>query len=405
MSISITTMLKNGTSTTSELIPVSNIGRAAFMSRVRDFLIELNKMFKQKTGTYIWHAETDIISGSIFNGTASFIMNPSLSDEDIASLNQTAGDIDVSVPEYLKSELWAFLKSLENKEVITGVRYVGCNSMSEEMVANQLSTIFVIDFDGVRCNCKVDFDFMPYLDGRPVEWYKFAASSSVEDAKLNLKSLHHKYLIRALISGASLRRDILVCTGSSTATNVSLSKSIEHMEPRMLSFSLSHGVRVAYEPLLDASGKQVRIGNKDVYKAVPTNKSDFITSVMGVFSVAFKNPNPTDFNKFTSFAGVVDLMKKYLTKDQIAKTVERYKELLWSPKPHAVEVSNDQRLDYEIKMNGYKYLLKNLHLRDRSSKMIDDYYERFGKNKVSMSESFIEWLEDNEALLLNGEEP
>ena len=400
----VTAMLKDMTATRAEKIPVAKIGRSNFMNRMRDFFKQFNKQFKSATGKVIWADENDIMSGFVFNGSTSFIMDPTLSDEEVTKVKQTAGDIDVTVPEELKEDVWRFLDKLEGKEVIPGVRYMGSNKPTIQSIGEQINAVFVISFGDLRCNCQVDFEFLPYENNRPTEWAKFSHSSTFEDAKAAIKAVHHKYLIRAMVGGASLRKDIVICTNTSTADNIKLSKSKEHLEPRMLKFSVSRGVRVAYEPLLDDAGQPVFVDGKQVYKAIPTTKSDFITTVAGIFKVSFGDPQPSDINRFNSFVGVVELMKKYLTKAQIKSTMERYVDLLWSNKPHAqeLEVGNPQ-LDFEVKNSGYQYIIKQLKYKDNASKMIEEYYKDYGQ-RGKVAESFLDWLEVHAVFLLPGEE-
>lgn len=398
-------MMKDGTATRAEKIPVAKIGRSQFMARMRDFFKAFNEEFKKETGKVIWANEDDIMSGFVFNGSTSFIMDPSLSDEEVTRVKQSAGDLDITVPEELKEDVWRFLDKREGQEIIAGVRYMGSNKPTIQSIGEQINAVFVCDFGGVRCNCQVDFEFLPYENNKPTEWAKFSHSSSFEDAQAQIKAVHHKYLIRAMIGGASMRKDIVIATNTSTPDNIKLSKSKEHIDPRMLKFSVSRGVRVAYEPMLDEQGQQVYLDDKKVYRAIPSAKSDFITSVAGIFKVAFGDPEPADINRFNSFVGVVALMKKYLNREQIKQTMERYMDLLWSNKPHAQELEVDNpQLDFDVKNSGYQYIIKQLKLKDTSAKMVKAYYDDYGQRKPRVGESFLEWLEHATPFLLPGEE-
>lgn len=401
----VTAMMKDGTATRAEKIPVAEIGRPAFIAKIREFLKKFNEIFKKEYGQPIWIDEKDILSGFIFNGSSSFIMDPSLPDEEVVKVKQSAGDLDITVPEELKADVWKLLDKYEGKEIVKGVTYMGSNRPTIQSIGEQINAVFVISFGDLRCNCQVDFEFLPYEDGKPTEWAKFSHSSSFEDAKIQVKAVHHKYLIRAMVGGASLRKDIVICTSTSTPDNIKLSKSKEHIEPRMLKFSVGRGIRVAYEPMLN-NGQQVYMDGKMVYKVIPSNKSDYITSVVDIFKISFGDPAPSDVNKFSSFAGVIDLMAKYLTKEQIKSTVDRYLSLLWAVSPQRaqeLEVGNPE-LDYDIKMSGYQYISKKLKLKNNITKMVDAYYKDYGQRKSNVGESFIEWLERTQAFLLPGEE-
>lgn len=391
----VTAVMKDGTSTRAEKIPLKKIGRAKFMGVIREFLIFVNTKFEKEYGEKIWKNENDILNGFVFNGSTSFIMDPALNDEEVVKYKQSAGDLDIIVPDYLKEKLWKFLDKIEGKQITKNIKYMGSNKPTIQSIGEQINAVFLIEFDGLRVPCQVDFEFLEFEDDKPSEWAKFSHSSSFEDAKSSIKAVHHKYLLRALVGGSSIRKDIVIATSKSTPDNIILSKSKVHEIPRMLKFSVGRGVRVAYQPLLNPQGEIVEYNGKKVYQEIPTSKSDYTTSVQQIFKLAFGEVESKDLAKFYSFVGLVDLMKKYLNKKQIEDSFERYVDLLWAVKPQRaqeLEVQNPS-LDFEVKDAGYQYLIKHLKIRFNAKKMIETYYADYGKR--GLKESFVNFLELN----------
>lgn len=400
----VTALTKSGQATRAQKIPLKDIGRAEFVKTIQQLLKALNKGFYKKYHEYIWKNEKEIMNGYVFNGSTSFIMNPKLVDSEIVQYKPLAGDIDVTVPENLAENLWKYLDSVEDTEIIKNVIYKGCNRPTVSSIGDQINTVFLVKFDKVQdpVACQIDFELLEYVDDKPSEWAKFSHSSSFEDAKIGVKSVHHKYILRALVGGSSIRKDIVITTSTSTPNNIKLSKSKVHEIPRMLKFSVTRGIRTAYEPMLD-SGKPVYKDGKQVYKEIPSKTSDYVTNVMDIFKLSFGDVDEADEKLFYSFDGIIKLMKKYLTKEQIKNTYDRYVELLWGLKPQrAQELEvNDPETDAQVKLAGYNYLIKELGLRDQAKDLMLDYYADYGhrqskgsdKLKESyLKESFIDFL-------------
>lgn len=382
-----TAIMKDGTQTNAEKIPLEKIGRTNFCKEVYKLLKSLNNEFIKKFKEPIW----ETIDYNLFNGSASFIMDPSVDEVELLKYKKMAGDIDVIVPDYLKVKLWDFLNELENKKITENIRYMGSNKPTIQSIGDQINAIFLVQFDDFKIACQVDFEFLPFENNQPTEWARFSHSSSFDDAKQYIKAVHHKYLIRAIVGSSSLRRDVLIATNKSTFNNIKISKSKNSLNPKMLKFSVSKGLRVAYEPLIDNEGKIIKIDGKEVYKEIPTSQSDYITSIQEIFKICFKDVESKDIKKFYSFVGLVELMKKYLTKEQIQNAVKRYEELLWSVIPRAQELEKQNpSLDFEIKSKGYYYLINHLNLDEINKSKIDEYYKEYGTKRIS--KSFIDFF-------------
>lgn len=383
-----------GEKTNAEKIPLKEIGRSDFVNTFLTVFKKINSDFNSKFKKKIWVDETHLMTGFAFNGSTSFIMDPEISDEEIIKYKQSAGDLDVIVPSELKEELWKYLDSIEDKEVISGVKYMGSNRPTISSVTDQINSVFVVTFpNGVKASCQVDFEFLPFENDKPTEWSKFSHSSSFADTKQSIKALHHKFIIRALVGGASVRDDIVIATKSSTPDKIKLSGNKADKLPRMLKFSVLRGIGIAYQPMLDNDGKEIKLDGKYVYKEIPTSERNYETIVSEIYKLAFRqlDGHESDVKLFYSFVGILELMKKFLTPLEIKRTHDRYLDMLWgtgTEKAQVIETTSPQ-LDFEVKNSGYQRFIKEFNLKDESKKYTDDYY----KEVFKLRESFRSLLE------------
>ena len=374
---------KKGIKTKAQKIPLKKIGRSRFRKVVTDLLKKINNDFKKKFKTLLWADETQIETGITFNGSSSFIMDPNIPDEEIVKYKEVAGDIDVVVPDFQRKNIWDYLESIDSKEVIPGVTYMGCNRTKFSPIENQIICVFVADFDGLKVPMQLDLEFLPFSEtGLPSEWAKFSHSSSFEDAKAGIKAVHHKYLLRALVYGISVRDDIVICTPKSTYDNYTISKSKNLVNPGMMKFSVDKGLRVAFEPLQDPEGNPVFDNGKQVFKEIPVKDSDYVTDVAEILKLSI-NPSDaecleSDSKKFWSFTGLVDLIKTYVPKENWETINRKYVSMLWELKPKAQKLERyDPELDYKVKISGYKFFIDSLGLSDLSKDLINPYYDEY----------------------------
>jgi hypothetical protein len=374
---------KKGIKTKAQKIPLKKIGRSRFRKVVTDLLKKINNDFKKKSKTLLWADETQIENGFTFNGSSSFIMDPNIPDEEIVKYKEVAGDIDVVVPDFQRKNIWDYLESIDSKEVIPGVTYMGCNRTKFSPIENQIICVFVADFDGLKVPMQIDLEFLPFSEtGLPSEWAKFSHSSSFEDTKAGIKAVHHKYLLRALVYGISVRDDIVICTTKSTYDNYTISKSKNLVNPGMMKFSVGKGLRVAFEPLQDPEGNPVFDNGKQVFREIPVKDSDYVTDVAEILKLSI---NPTDAEclesdskKFWSFTGLVELIKTYVPKENWETINQKYVSMLWELKPKAQKLERyDPELDYKVKISGYKFFIDSLGLSDLSKDLINPYYDEY----------------------------
>jgi len=380
---------RDGSTIDAEKIPVKQIGRSKFIKVFVAIFKQMNKDFKKRYNKPIWVDESILANGFAFNGSTSYIMNPEYSDEEVVKYKSSAGDLDIALPVELKEEMWEYLDSIEGKYIIPGAKYMGSNKHTPSAIGDQINSVILVEFDGLRVPAQVDFEFLEFEDNLPTEWAKFSHSSSFDDAKASIKAVNHKYLIRSLVGGASVRKDIVIATGKSTPEKIVLTKAKQHQIPKMLKFSVGRGIRVAYEPMLDHDGNDIFADGKQVYKEIPSKSSSYETVVANIYKLSFGQleGHESDVKLFNSFVGVLELMSKYLDKSQIAATHDRYLELLWGLKPQrAQELEvNDPELDYQVKSGGYQRFIKELRIKDKSKSLVEAYYKEYGQRRTRES--------------------
>lgn len=368
---------KDNSEVRAERIDLNTIDRTSFVNKTNELLRTINK----QNNYAFWSPG---VLEKCFNGSTSYVMNQDIPDEVILKYKSTVGDIDVMVPVETKESLWYYLDSIEG-QYLGEVQYVGCNKHTIASIGNQINSVFVFDFDGVKLPIQIDFEFVDFIDSYPSEWASFSHSSSLIDAMTasGIKAVHHKFLIRSLVGGASYRDDIVISTPKSTVDDVILSKSKDHMYPRMLKFSVDRGIREAYEPLTKY-GKKIIIDGKKVYRPLSTAESVFVTNVEDIFKLSFQcEPTNNDIELFNSFVGVVELMKKYFNKKQIKDTTDRYIALLWGfngQRGQELE-RDDPSGDLLVKEAGYEYFIKELSLPDERKDFISEYYKDYRVSK------------------------
>jgi len=389
---------KSGIETRAAKIPIRKIGRKEFTTKFIQVFKKLNKIFKKANGFPLWSNEKNLENGLQFNGSTSYIFDQTLSDKEITDVKESAGDLDIIVPEGFKAEVWEMLDKLEGVEIIPGCVYMGSNKHSVESIGEQINCVFLTDFDGLSVPAQVDFEFLPMeKDGStPTEWAKFSHSSSFEDAKAGVKAVHHKYLIQALVGGASIRDDVVIVTAA--ANNDNYASKVQDQKgqlPRMLKFSVGRGIGRAYELMHGEDGLPLKLDGKDVYRVVKPADRSYETTVKEIYKLAFGRleDNPDDIKKFNSFVGILDLMQRHLNKKQIDATHKRYVEKLWatatnkSKKVYSVGQSlerGDAEGDYNVKISGYNKFVKEFGLKP-DKKTIENYYKHFEVKNVKES--------------------
>lgn len=376
----------NGNDVEAVKVDLKTVGRSKLITLAKDAFGALDKLHEAKFGIPIWKNKKALQDALVFNGSSSFVLSDKFSDAEILKVKPTMGDIDIAVPSEIASSLFDLLDTLRGKHVVRGVEFIGMNRTSSASVGTQINCIFKF-LDPVEYLVQVDFEFLPFEeDGNPTEWARFSHSSSFEDSKDGVKAVHHKYLIRSLVGAISARPDIVIATPKSTHDNVKITAASKKGDiARLLKFSVDHGVRVAYRPLVDPNGKEVVMDGKTVYQEIPTSESDYKKTLIEIFKLAFNDEDSNDVKKLWTFRGVLELCGKYLNKGQQKDVAERYFALLWGEKPQRaqeLERGNPEE-DLAVKSGGWNLFKKVTGIKDPANfeGILQSYYEKYRLNE------------------------
>jgi hypothetical protein len=390
---------KTGEEIKADKIDLEKATRQEFIKKFTETFKKINSMYKSKFKAPLWVKESRLDTNELYNGSTSFIMDQSISDEELLKYKTQAGDLDIIVPEESKENLWNLLDSLEGKEIVPGITYHGNNKPTINSIGEQINCLFIAEFGDYKSLAQVDFEFLSVdEEGKPNEMAKFGHSSSFEDAKVKVKAVHHKYLIFAISGSIDVRTDIAIATKTSTPEKLKISKAKGMNVARMLKFNLNKGISVAYERMKDANGEFITHEGKDVYKEIPTGDRSYANTVRQMYQLCFAviEGNEKDEKKFWSFVGILDLIKENVKdKATIQKIHDRYFDKLFSIKGQPgqiLEVGNPQ-LDHQVKISGYTKFCKDLNIKP-DLKGVEEYYNTFETFRGGkLRESFRDLLE------------
>lgn len=363
-------------------IDLGAISRTHIRGKFIEFFKKLNQMFKKSSGEPIWHDESLITSGHVFNGSSEAFFRTDISDEEYASVKKLVGDIDVTVPHHLKKPIWEFLNAIQGDKITKEISLIGHNKPNYSDRNAQINALVQYKEGKTTLNLQIDFEFLPYdANHAPDEFSKFSHSSHWDDLKAGLKGVHHKYLLRALAGGTSLRRDVQVITrktGKPQANpeGVTFNK-----------FSVDRGLRVgAYVPAMDETGKQKVVNGMPAYHELTTDESKYTTDVNKIARHIFGESVPDSELKtgMQSFLGLVGLMKKYMTQNQINATLDRMVDLYWGKGAQGFE-RNDPETDLKIKTTGWSVLQKTFPAYKKTlDTQLKTYYENYRMTEISV---------------------
>jgi len=153
---------KNGVTYKADKIPVKDIGLKNFQKDVKDLLKKINSMYKREHKEPLWDVDEIIDSGLVFNGSTSFLMKPDIESQvpNISDLKPTSGDIDITVPEETKEQVWNFLVKHEGKKFTPKFKYIGNNKPTISSIGEQINALFEYIPYGVYA--QIDFEFVPF---------------------------------------------------------------------------------------------------------------------------------------------------------------------------------------------------------------------------------------------------
>ena len=375
-------------------------------------LSNINDEFYKKYKEKLWNNFDVIKSGKALNGSSSSLFDKEITDEEFVHHKPKVGDIDITFPGEYMGELWELLNDLEGKKLGEFTKYLGHknSNMKPEAAKNQaqINAIFEIDTGDYKVNAQIDFEASEYENDAPTDWASFSHNSDWADIKTGFKGVAHKFTLLNLARAQSKLEGISVVTQTVAAkvkemtkeeyergTPVKASKSQEYANPTNLAFSVAKGIRTKFVPVFFKGGKeQLMLDDKPVFVEKSSKGDTYVTDLEAQFEMIFqKKPQGADMKDYNSFVGLVNLMKKYSTKEIVEDFFWNQlvsKTLFCSSGCQGLERNNPEG-DLAIKGAMVNYLYDNFtYLKSYKTKvdeMIDEYYKNY--KMIEISESFI----------------
>lgn len=383
-------------------LPLKEIGRKTIVSEIRILLDSINTYFNEIYGLEIWDPKL-INSIELFNGSARSFFDSSIDEQTYINVKPLLGDIDITVPKHLSNKLWNFLKDLEGTLLTENIIYVGSNKTSEVSVGEQINSVFELTVHGKRYLFQIDWEFVDFLNGKPTEWATFSKSSDFQDMKLGIKGVFHKYLLRALTRNASILKQVIVLTP--TSSNISEQDLLEQdptnlTKPRpskpflkkpninQYAFSILYGIRDKIEFISDLKGRPLEIEIDGIprraVKIKPVEGSIYISDLPSIFEILFQTEPNGQVDKLRSFVGLIDLIAHSNTPTQKQLIVNEFIDLLWGlPGNNTVGQALDRdswEIDKHNKCTALTQLCNGLNV-SIDSKLLDKIWSTYyGEN-------------------------
>ena len=164
-----------------EKIDLSKFNRSKFTKDMLDAFMKLNSMFEKEYGVPIWKNLAILKNGFVFNGSSETFFSPDIPDEDYVAVKPKVGDIDVTVPDQFKEQLWKLLKKIKGKKITSKVKYAGDNRPNYSPGNAQINSVLEYNDGKNIVQAQVDFELTKYDDDSPSEFDKFGHPSSWKD--------------------------------------------------------------------------------------------------------------------------------------------------------------------------------------------------------------------------------
>ena len=403
---------------TAQRIPLKDIGRDELMKVLDATFTAMNVQFKQIHGDDLWPGGYRP-SKHLFSGSSSFLYDANICTTDLCDVKPTLGDIDVMIPNEKLQQVWELLNHYQNsgQQIINNVKFIGCTSTNTKGAGDndQLNCTFEYTMkSGDTVDMQIDFEratFTAEDDGQATtDWFsRFAHGSSFDDMRQGMKGFAHKLLLRSLYTGSSMIDGTMV-TPSSTVDNPKIamrfSKSQGKKVPKQgasrYGFAVTHGLRQLtqdfgthpeYGALLKSMPAPSEIKKKNLMIAKKNAKNgtnvpmipdaiyekEFDKLIIAAFPEI--EPSPENQEKFSSFVGLIDLMKSELSQQEIDKTFSSFMSKLLGSRAQIL-YRNNPTLEIKEKAAPLTYFMKNLQI---SPELKDEFSEKMKQHKIRVT--------------------
>lgn len=290
----------------------------AFKQGLLNLVRAINQAYTKFAKEPLFPSEDAIDSLKIFSGSGFEFFKRSR--EEYAPVKPKMGDIDVQIDEKKRDKVREFLEANEGKK-FNGFTYLGTQ------FGGDFYNIFKApkEFQPAATNIQMDFEFIEYDEnGMPNEFDVFAKNSDWEDLSQGIKGLAKNNLIPVIYK-------VIYGTPGVVFQNKKdePSKAFKDEEVPTKTYGFK-GSRQKYQPVLDAEGKQVMYNGKPAYREKAVKETPLNRSLPSIFEEIFGvQPSKKALQMMYSFTGMLKLMNKYLTKQQIQKIYQKYSEDLY----------------------------------------------------------------------------
>lgn len=391
---------------------LQKLPRTKLVDEMVKVLSSINDLFAKKYGEKLWKNFSVITSGKALNGSSSSLFNKDITDEEFVSHKPKVGDIDITFPGEHMGKLWELLNSIDGKKLGDFTKYLGHknSNMNPADAANQhqINAVFEIDAGNYKVNAQIDFEASEYENDAPTSWASFSHNSDWADIKAGFKGVAHKFVLLNLARAQSKLEGISIVTPTVAKKIMELTKaeyeagkpvkastSQKYDNPTNLAFSVAKGIRTKFVPVFFKGGKeQLMLDGKPVFVEKDSKIDVYVTDLETQFEMIFqKKPSGSDMTNFNSFVGIVELMKKYSTKEIIEDFFwnQLVSKTLWCKVGCQGLERNNPEGDLAIKAAMVNYLYDNFsYLKSYQSKVdaaIEEYYKNY--KMIEISEGFI----------------
>jgi hypothetical protein len=343
-------------------IELQNINRQEVVKEIGIGLKAISKKFEAVHGLPLWNDEL-LASKEYLSGSSLHLFDlRGISDEDFLKHKPTVGDIDTQVDGNMKGMIDSFLKGMTPGLKLGPLIYVGSKPSGDQFI-----TLWTVPKFGI--NVQIDLELVDFENGKPTPWSSFSHSSAWDDLKLGIKGVFQKYLLRAF--QARTAKDVLIQPKTARGKEKIIRKS-------ELAFSLK-GLRVRMEPVLNDKGEQIFKNGMPVYIELDSSGADYITDLDVLFASFFGVKGvKAEVESMASFAGLVALMAKYMTKSDQKLVLDGFANVMFEKGAQGL-VRGDPQADYKTKILAFKYITDRLKVGEIEDyrPLIDAYYKSY----------------------------
>ena len=383
------------------------IKRQEFKDNVIEMLKVLDDKFEDDHGSPIWdpnERNSILDSGDAFSGSSRHLFAPAnvLSDEEFVNYKPSVGDVDLTIPEQTIEKLFYTLNQIDIEggfPLTDKIVYIGHNKKSEKN--DQINALFSYIWDSDAPNgegetlFQIDFEASEYEEGKPTAWAKFSHSSAWEDVKEKISGVSHKYILEVIAAnGNPPPINVHLATPSATAEKPKISYEIDKETGLKVPVKL-RGTKTL--DIISGYGSRYKLldwqhnGNA-VYKyLVRAEREDATRIIKEIFIGLFKvEPTEEDLEDFESFTGILKIMSRVMSSENIIKVYKGYVDRLYGKDAEQMSAT-DPAKDSDKKDPSIVYF-KGMFPEVESSLDIDALKSEFyGKYKIRSKNESVDY--------------